>query len=233
MIRVLIVDNTCLACDQFAAALSAQPDIEIVDCVSDLTAALRQFTESDLLLVSTNLPEDGAYQLTRAVAKAESCTQVLILGLSEPRAAIVRYLEAGAFGFLRYETQLEELLRNIRHIHRGEAQVSPDITAALIMRLAELSAWFEEIRPAANGAYNLTRREREVLLLIGRDFTNQDIANHLIIEVGTVKNHVHNILSKLKVNSRREAAAYLAMFKDQPFPKLPQTKSGSIEQYLA
>lgn len=232
MIRVLMVDSVCFICDKYAAALSAQPDIEVIGCMNSLMEALVAFEGCDLLIASTNLPDDGAYKLTRTISRAGSCPQVLILGPFEAKAAIVRYMEAGALGYLHQEAPFDELLKHIRCANRGEAHLPPEITAALIARLCELSAWLEEVRPEANPAFNLTRREKEVLFLIGRDFTNQDIANHLIIEVGTVKNHVHNILAKLKVNSRREAAAYLSMFRDQPFSRLTFGQSVHAEQFL-
>jgi two-component system, NarL family, nitrate/nitrite response regulator NarL len=83
------------------------------------------------------------------------------------------------------------------------------LASEIVARFAELARCIESEMPVSNVIACLTPREREVLKLIGRNFSNRDIADHLIIEVGTVKNHVHNILSKLNVRSRRETASYL------------------------
>jgi two-component system, NarL family, nitrate/nitrite response regulator NarL len=227
MIRVLIVNQVSLTCDMFATVLSEQPDIEVVGYSTNIAGALAKIDRCDVVVASTNLPEDGAIELTRAIVRLEKSARVLIVGLSESRADIVRCIEAGAQGYVHREDSVDELIRNIRSIYKGEALVTPDIAAALMNRLAELAASIEVVRPASVETAKLTPREREVLRLIGRNYTNQDIANHLIIEVGTVKNHVHNILSKLKVNSRREAANYLPIIKE----RMPWAQ-GSTERYL-
>jgi DNA-binding NarL/FixJ family response regulator len=219
MIRVFIVDASCSACDNYAPVLSSQQDIEVVGCANTLGEALVNLERCNLFLVSTNLPDDGALLFTRAVAKSQCSAQVIILGMSDVKFHILRYVEFGAYGYANHDVPADELLGMIRRIHGGEALLPPDITAALINRLSDLSAWFEEICPSTGIAQSLTRREREILHLICQDFTNRDIANHLIIEVGTVKNHVHNILAKLNVNSRREAATILtAMGHGSPRP---------------
>jgi DNA-binding NarL/FixJ family response regulator len=118
-------------------------------------------------------------------------------------------------------------------VFRGEALIPPDITAAIIARLADLSSWFEGFNLAGIETQNLTRREREVLHLIGLDFTNQDIANYLIIEVGTVKNHVHNILAKLNVSSRREAANFFNYIQARPLQPATAAAFRSAERYIS
>ncbi len=105
-------------------------------------------------------------------------------------------------------------MHHIRAAHAGKARVSPDIAAALMSRVAELAQLVSQasISPEAG---ELTPREMEVLKLIGQGLTNQEIAEHLVIELGTVKNHVHNILNKLGVSSRRDAVGYLVVAREQ------------------
>lgn len=233
MFRVLIVDSTCQVCETFGVDLAKQPDIELLGCVNTLPEALAQFEPCDLMLVSTNLPDDGAYRLTRSVTSADDGVQVIIVGQDEPHSEILRLIESGAMGFIPLHATGEEVVRQVRALHKGEAYVHPAIAAAVMVRLAELSSLIEEMRPAASKTQTLTRREREVLRLIGRDYSNQDIANQLIIEVGTVKNHVHNILSKLNVSSRREAASYLALICEHPRPRRQPQYQEQGERYLA
>jgi DNA-binding NarL/FixJ family response regulator len=109
---------------------------------------------------------------------------------------------------------VDELLSRIRAAQRGRALVSPKIAAALMSRVTELAQLFADIESGINEAVDLTPREHEILELIGQDLTNQEIADLLVIEVGTVKNHVHSILQKLDVSSREGAASYLALIKE-------------------
>jgi DNA-binding NarL/FixJ family response regulator len=143
--------------------------------------------------------------------ETELPTKVVVLGLAESEAEILRYVEAGAAGYVLKDDSVEELLSNIRAIHRGEAVVSPEIAAALMSRVTELAQLFTDVDVGAGANPELTDREQEILGLISQGMTNREIAEALIIEVGTVKNHVHNILNKLNVSSRHEAAAFWAI----------------------
>jgi DNA-binding NarL/FixJ family response regulator len=168
----------------------------------------------DVLLVSTRLPDHGALRLLDALAELESPARVLVLGLAESEQEILRYVEAGAAGYVLQDDSVDELLANIRAVHSGKAIVSPEIAGALVTRVAELSQVFEDAY-AIDSSAQLTPREREVLQLIGQGMTNREIAERLVIELGTVKNHVHSILDKLNVSSRRDAAAYLAVMRER------------------
>lgn len=215
MIHVLIVDEIRLTGDALAEVLAEQPDIQVIDISTDVSTALSHVQDCDLMLVNASLSQDGAYQLTQMVADyAESNprqTRVLIVGLVESKQTIVHYIEAGAMGYIHREADVDELLETVRNVHDGRAQVAPDVAAALMARVSELAGWFDEIVSGPVKTTDLTPREREVLALIGQDFTNREIADQLVVEVGTVKNHVHNILSKLEVSSRHEAALYLPL----------------------
>jgi DNA-binding NarL/FixJ family response regulator len=231
-IRVLIVDHIRLTGDMFSAVLDDQPDIDVIGFCTSPQMALSQLKNCDVVLVSTNFPEDGAIPLIKSISRQGTGIKVLVVGLAESNKTIVRFIEAGSHGFIRREDSVEDLLKNIRSAYRGEALLAPDLASELISRLAELSYTFEELQPDSGHIACLTAREREVLRLIGRDFSNREIANHLIIEVGTVKNHVHNILSKLNVKSRREAASFLPSTiirgKMQPVDWPPRTTDGYL-----
>jgi DNA-binding NarL/FixJ family response regulator len=207
--RVLIVDHIRLTGEMFATVLAEQPDIEVIGCCTTGKQALAQLQRSEILLVSTNLPAEGAYWLVHRVSRAKLGVRTLVVGLDEGSEKIIRYLEAGALGYICREDTVDDLIDNLRSINRGETILSPALAAGVVTRLAELASCIEEIAPLPEVITCLTPREREILTLIRRDYSNQDIADQLIIELGTVKNHVHNILTKLNVNSRREAANIL------------------------
>jgi DNA-binding NarL/FixJ family response regulator len=109
---------------------------------------------------------------------------------------------------------LKEFLEVIRMASKGEARVSPRMAGVMMERLSSLARMFSTFENKMNGDVRLTSRELEVLQFIGQGLTNQEIASRLVVEVGTVKNHVHRILEKLNVSSRDEAASYLAFIKN-------------------
>jgi two-component system NarL family response regulator len=214
-IHVLLVNEIPLMGNVIAAALEDEPDIHVVGRVTTPAEALRivQETEVDVALVSTRLPDQGALKLTSAITEAAPATKVLALGLTEEKKRVLRYVEAGAMGFVLKDDSLDDLLNTVRAVQDGQVHVSPRIAAAMMERLSDLAQMFSDVETSVTNSSGLTPRELEVLEQISNGLTNQQIAEHLVIEVGTVKNHVHSILEKLNVSSRGEAAAYLAFIK--------------------
>jgi DNA-binding NarL/FixJ family response regulator len=215
MIHVLLVHDTPLICSVIAATLEDEPDIKVVGYATSVDEALAQAAklDVDVVLVSTRLPDKGALRLTQAMTGADPSVKILVLGLTESKEHILRYVEAGADGYVLKDDSVNELVTHIRAAHSGKAFASPKIVAALMSRVQELSQTAEEIKMDLPESAELTPREIEVLRLIEQGLTNQEIANRLVIEVGTVKNHVHSILQKLDVSSRHDAAAYFAIVK--------------------
>jgi two-component system NarL family response regulator len=214
-IRILVVNEFRLIGNVIVAALEDETDIHVVGCVTTPEEALEivQENDVDVALVSTRLSEEGAINLTRAITDFAPSTKVLALGLTEEKQRVLRYVEAGATGYILKDDSLDDLIETVRAAQEGKVFVSPQIAAAMMERLSDLAQIFSSVENNVADTPGLTSRELEVLELIGKDFTNQKIADHLVIEIGTVKNHVHNILDKLNVGSRGEAAAYLAFIK--------------------
>jgi len=214
-INLLLVNETRLMGNVIAAALEGEPDINIVGCVISMEDAMKIVRENevDVALVSTRLPDLGALKLTNAITDLKPSTKVLALGLTEEKQHVLRYVEAGATGYVLKDDSLEDLIETIRAAQDGKVFVSPQIAAAIMERLSGLARIFSDVENNITNTTDLTARELEVLKLISEGRTNQQIAEQLVIEIGTVKNHVHNILDKLNVSSRREAAAYLALIK--------------------
>ena len=212
MIRILIVEQIQLMCEVFAAALEDEPDIQVGGTATTSDDAIRLLEQNDvnMALLSTNLPDGNALRLTETIAAQHPDVKVVILGMINTEAIIMRYIEAGAAGYVFAEDSVEELLKNLRSVYAGEALVSPEIAASLIDRMSVLADQLSDVGLDPSDYNELTAREKEILELIEQGMTNQEIADELIIELGTVKNHVHNILDKLNVNSRKDAAAFLA-----------------------
>ncbi len=208
MIRLLIVDPARLMCNLVATVLKSQADIQVMGMVQEVTAALEPAGNCDVVLVSAQLPEGGAFELIHRL-KSHG-VKVVITGLVESQPLILSYVEAGAAGYVLRDSSADELISTIRAVHRGEAPVSPAVGMALVERMKELLALSKRIQlePVMTTASSgkLSEREKTVLALIADGLTNQEIAQTLIIELGTVKNHVHSILKKLNVSSRAQAA---------------------------
>lgn len=213
MIRTLIVDETHLLADLKTVALRNEPDIEVVGCVCTVDEALTlcQQVACDVILASVTLPRKGALELTRTVRKSHAATKVLLTGMVDSKAVILGYLEYGAAGYVLMEDSWAELVEKIRAAGRDECLISSAMAAAMLARLCELKQLVNQLNGAsemdpATLYASLTEREGEILELIEQGYTNQQIGATLCIELGTVKNHVHNLLDKLGVPSRSQAA---------------------------
>lgn len=216
--QILLVTETRLMGNLIAAAIDEAPDIEIAGCATNAEDALTIIKNRpvDVALLSARLPERGALELTTFFSELDPSLSILVMGVSARSEKILKFIEAGAAGYILRNESIDELLEAIRAVQQGKALVSPEIAAALIGRVAELAQILSHIDPEVAASADLTPREREVLELIAQNLKNREIADRLVIEVGTVKNHVHNILEKLEVNSRQEAAAYFALIRGQP-----------------
>lgn len=207
MIRTLIVDEHRISGTVLAAVLSEEPDIDIVGVATTAQETFDLINRCDIIIVNTSIQEDAALEISRLGLSPDLSVKTMVMGIPESEDVILRYIEAGAAGFVLRDDSVESLLETMHAVHNDEAILPPNLAARLMSRVAELAMDYEQagIMDAAI-AEELTRREQEVLDLISEGRTNQEIADSLIIELGTVKNHVHNILKKLNVNSRREAA---------------------------
>ncbi|MCC6188010.1 MAG: response regulator transcription factor [Anaerolineales bacterium] len=205
MIRVLLIEEVRAIGEIVATVLRSEPDIEVVGCAGTLEEAEPLLSASNVALVNTPMHSDGSARLIRALRRLAPKVKIVVMGLARSQPAILQCIEAGVAGYVLKDSPLSELLRNIRAAYNNEALVSPPIAAALMSYVAEWVGFDPAGHLELAAPECLTRREREVLTLVQQGLSNQEIAESLVIELGTVKNHVHNILRKLKVNSRRDA----------------------------
>ena len=211
MIRVLIVDKLRLFCHTLKVVLQKEPDMTVVGCATTPEQALHQVPHADLVLVNTTIEAESTFELIHKISSQHPSVKVLVVGIAEMTDEILQYVEAGAVGYILKEDSVEKLLQKVRAAQKDEAMVSPQVAAQLMSRLAELSSIRSRLWAAPEAQMrrfrDLTPREQEVLSLLGKGMSNQEIADQLYIEHGTVKNHVHRILKKLNASNRHEAAA--------------------------
>jgi two-component system NarL family response regulator len=205
--RVVLIHPNRLLREGLAYALSQQQGISVVAACAT-TEVLDEFNRlsPDIVIMTLSLPGRDILQEVRHFRAASPTTKILMIGLSELESDVLACIEAGVAGYLLHEASLEELVQNIRAVAIGEAFCSPRITGLLFHQLAERAR--EREQRQSLGIMHLTRREIEVVALLEKGLSNKEIAAHMQIELQTVKNHVHNILEKLQLRSRREAARY-------------------------
>jgi two-component system, NarL family, nitrate/nitrite response regulator NarL len=205
MTRVLIVDDTRLYLEGLAGILESQPDIDVVQTASDADEARQAVVASSPSVVLLNGAMADSGVILQLVSDVASRVPIVALGISESQAEVIAWAEAGVAGYLFKTQSTADLVAVIQGVTRGEARCPPRVTAVLLQRIAALASG----RHPQAEVGRLTAREREVLELIDDGLSNKEIASRLSIEVRTVKNHVHNILEKLGVHRRGEAAAQL------------------------
>ena len=209
VIRILIIHRSRLIREGFAFVLDHQESISVIGSVAgvgEVVGDLERLRPA-VILLDLCLPDRGGLRDAQWIREVLPGAKILMTGLSELESDVLACFEAGAAGYLPQEASLEELLNSIQAVAAGEVLCSPKVTALLVSRIAEASRERELRR--VQGLPNLTRRELEIIALVEEGLSNKEIAVRLEIEIPTVKTHIHNILEKLQLDGRREAAQYV------------------------
>jgi len=203
-LRVLLVDDHKLFRSGVRALLARQPDIEVVGEAADGLDGVQQARAltPDLVLLDLHMPGMGGGEALRALVDELPHTRVLMLTVSEDSEDLIDTLRSGAAGYLLKNIDAEYFVDAIRRAADGESVVSPEMTGKLV-------AGLKPRPPAATADHDsLSAREREILGKLARGASNKELARELDLAESTVKIHVQNILRKLKLNSRVQAAVY-------------------------
>jgi DNA-binding NarL/FixJ family response regulator len=208
-IRLLIVDDQELVRTGFRLFLETQDDLEVVGEAGDGAEAIERARElrPDIVLMDIRMPRmDGVEATARlTAARIEPPPRVLVLTTFDLDEYVFGALRAGAAGFLLKDAPREQLLEAIRVVHGGEALLSPSITRRLI---EDFAARTDPLEPPTALLDALTPREREVLVLVARGFSNGEVAKRLVVTEATVKSHVGSILMKLDLRDRVQAVVF-------------------------
>jgi DNA-binding NarL/FixJ family response regulator len=201
--KVLIADGDALLQDLLCLMIEQDPQLEVVGKAEDGLTAIQLVVRllPDIALVDDRLPLLDGYETLQRIVAEQPGTRVLLMAGAASDEMALRAFRLGAKGYVRKRGGLTMLPRAIRAILEGEAWMERRLSCRLVEELARLSRRTEE-RPEAA----LSAREREVLGLMGRGMTNAEIARQLFLSPYTVKIHVSNVLRKLDVPNRTEAA---------------------------
>ena len=202
MIRVLIADDHAVVRQGLRTFLELQDGIEVVGEAADGEQALALVAQAapDVALVDLVMPGVDGIETIRRLRDSGAATRVIVLTSFLDDDKLLPAVQAGAAGYLLKDVQPQDLVAAIRTVHEGNALLHPAVTARLLEQLAD--------EPPAQTTEQLTPREREVLALVTRGLANKAIARELGVSEKTVKTHVSNILGKLGVADRTQAALY-------------------------
>lgn len=204
-IRVLLVDDHNLFRSGVKALLQRQSDFEVVGEAADSLQGVKRAGElrPDVVLLDLHMPGISGKDSVRQFLEASPESRVIMLTVSENADDLIDSLRAGASGYLLKNIETETLLDSIRRAADGDSVVSPQMTSKLVRGIQATRA-----APPEEERNGLTSREREILTHLAKGQSNKEIARSLELAESTVKIHVQNILRKLNLSSRVQAAVY-------------------------
>ncbi|MDA2815040.1 response regulator transcription factor [Nocardiopsis sp. RSe5-2] len=207
-IRVLLVDDHAFFRRGLVSVLEEEPDIDVVGECGSGEEAVRQVARlaPDVVLMDVWMPGGGGIDACSGIRAHAPHAKITMLTMSDEEDDLFEALKAGADGYLLKEISVDELPDAVRSISDGQSFINASMATKLIGEFTTLAKRDGAERRRA--APRLTGRETEVLRLVARCFNNKEIADALFISENTVKNHIRNILEKLQLHSRTEAAVY-------------------------
>jgi DNA-binding NarL/FixJ family response regulator len=207
-VRILLADEQGLFREAVRLVLDSQADLQVVAETAEPRTACAEAerTAPDVALIDASVDAETSLRACSAIVDRAVPCRVLVIADREDPALLVEALEAGAAGYLTKNVPLSELIHAVRAVHQGETIVPGRMLGPLLQRLIRRR---REQRDALDRMSRLTRREREVLGLLAEGADNDTIAERLVISPETARTHVQNVLVKLEVHSRVEAAAFV------------------------
>jgi NarL family two-component system response regulator LiaR len=202
-IRVLITDDHSIVRKGIRALLATEPDIEVVGEAGDgaEAATQAQALRPDVILMDLVMPKVDGIEATRRILGQQPGMRILVLTSFAADDKVFPAIKAGALGYLLKDSGPDELVQAIHQVYRGEPSLEPSIARKVLLELSQPPKTPLTAEP-------LTEREVDVLRLVAQGRSNRDIAEELVITEMTVRTHVSNILGKLHLASRTQAAVY-------------------------
>ena len=208
-LRILLVDDQVLFLKGLGNVLGDWPDVSVVGEAANGEEALEQAVvlRPDIILMDLNMPQMDGLEATAVIQRELPHTKIVILTVSEQDENLLRAIRVGASGYLLKDIKPAVLHEMLLSVARGETPLAPLMAAKILREFALLAPKQPLLEP---GDERLTDREIEVLELVAAGLDNRALADRLFLAPGTVKRHLHNIMTKLRAHSREEAAAFAA-----------------------
>ena len=214
-LRILLIEDNRILRDGIKAMINKQADLRVVAATGGNHDTLQQVRTSKphVVLIDLGLRNENGVHVVTVLTKELPQVKVIGMGLIPSQQDIVEFVEAGAAGFILKDATVADVLDTIRSVARGAKVLPPLLTGSLFTHVVN-HALTRGKRSLAS-AVRMTKREREVIVLIAEGLSNKEIASRLNLSTYTVKSHIHNILEKMALHSRLEIAAHTYENKDQ------------------
>jgi DNA-binding NarL/FixJ family response regulator len=208
-IRILIIEDNRVLRDGITVMLNEQADMHVVATIGSGNNVLLKAsqTKPHVILLDVGLKDFNELSVVESVRKNLPEAKVIGMGFVPSQSDIVEFVAAGASGFILKDATVQEFLRTIRSVARGEKVLPPSLTDSLFSHVVELALKKRKRNPTS--VVRMTKREREIIALIADGLSNKEIALQLNIATHTVKSHVHNVMEKLALHSRLQIAKFL------------------------
>lgn len=203
--RILLADDHALLREGLAGIIASQPDLTVVGEAADGLEAtvMAQELQPDLILLDIQMPACDGIEAVHKIKQISPHTIIVMLTVRDDEEKLFEALKNGAQGYMLKNIRSADMLNMIRSALKGDLVIPPHLAGRMLEEFRRLSRM---VAPDPGEALELSSREREVLGLVAQGLADKEIAEQLTISLYTVKSHLRNILSKLQVNNRREAA---------------------------
>jgi len=207
-IRILLIEDNRILREGITAIINGQAAMKVVAAFggADNTLLQARNLRPQVVLIDLGLRNQYGLRVVASLTKEFPKVKVIGMGLIPSQLDIIEFVEAGASGFILKDATIEDFLGTIRSVANGTKVLPPPLTGSLFSHVIEHA--LKKGKGKLTEAIRMTKREREITVLIAEGLSNKEIAQRLSIAIYTVKSHVHNILEKLALHSRLQIAAY-------------------------
>ena len=208
-IRILVIEDNRVLREGITAMLDGLPDMHVVATVGSGNNVLQKagLSKPHVILMDVGLTNFKESSLIESVREKMPDAKVIGMGFAPSQSDIVEFVEAGASGFILKNATVKEFLGTIRSVAQGIKVLPPLLAGSLFSHVIELA--LKKRKGKLTNAVRMTKREREIIVLIADGLSNKEIAQQLNIATHTVKSHVHNIMEKLALHTRLQIAKYI------------------------
>jgi two-component system NarL family response regulator len=222
-IRLLLIEDNRLLRDGIYSILKPHKDIVIIAASGDGKSTLVKIKQlkPNVVLLDLGLRSQNSLHVVEVVKKDFPLAKIIIMDLAPVQADILQYVKAGANGFILKDASLNDFLITIRTVSEGATVLPPMLVDSLFSQIVELAV--REGKTKLKEAVRMTKREREVIILLSEGMSNKEIGHKMRVSTYTIKSHIHNIMEKLALHTRLEIANY--SYSDETFKTISKSIS--------